>query len=213
MVFVGEAVAVHGGPQFTGQTDFAEFVLNRFATLPSQRQVDDEASHGLVPGKDGEHSPFADELWRNESIVSTRSGRARSQVCSSRCAPRSPALSAPPRGRATMALALRSGSSGDFVGCTSYAWGQAHHCGFTERRCQACGEGIMARQPPSHRTAKCQNPKCGTEAPLCRCDVPKPMVLRTSRENGSTFYGCQSYELPPIRLPNAAGSQGLFQAQ
>ena len=46
MVFVGEAVPVHSGPQFTGQTDFAEFVLNRFAPLPSQRQVDDEASHG-----------------------------------------------------------------------------------------------------------------------------------------------------------------------
>ena len=107
--------------------------------------------------------------------------------------PTEPCPACDAQGRATMALALRSGASGDFVGCTSYAWGEAHHCGFTERRCQACGEGIMARQPPPHRTAKCQNSKCGREAPLCRCHPPKPMVLRTNPKNGSAFYGCQSY--------------------
>ena len=92
-----------------------------------------------------------------------------------------------------MALALRSGPAGDFVACTSYAWGEAHRCGYSERRCEACGDGIMARQAPPQRNAKCQNPKCGQEVPMCRCAVAKPMVLRTNRKTGSSFYGCQNY--------------------
>ena len=146
----------------------------------------------LVPGKDAEHSPFADELWRN-------AGRAydvgEDALAGSLLAlrPTEPCPVCAATGRTTMALAQRSGPTGGFVGCTSYSWGVEHHCGYTERHCQACREGIMARQATPPDTAKCQNPRCGRTVPLCHCAVPKPMLVRTNRANGSTFYGCQNY--------------------
>lgn len=150
-----------------------------------------QAVYVLVPGKDGEHSPFADELWRNDDRAYDVGEDALAGVVQP-LRPTEPCPVCARQGRSTMALALRSGPKGNFVACTSYAWGATHRCGHTERRCEACGDGIMARQPPPQRNAKCQNPKCGREVPMCRCDVPKPMVLRTNHKTGSTFYGCQS---------------------
>ena len=151
-----------------------------------------QAVYVLVPGKDGEHSPFADELWRNDDRIYDVGEDALAGILEP-LRPTEPCPVCARHGRSTMALALRSGPKGDFVACTSYAWGEAHRCGHTERRCEACGDGIMARQPPPQRNAKCQNPKCGRDVPMCRCEVPKPMVLRTNHKTGSTFYGCQSY--------------------
>ena len=151
-----------------------------------------QAVYVLVPGKDGEHSPFADELWRNDDRTYDVGEDALAGILEP-LRPTEPCPICARHGRSTMALALRSGPTGDFVACTSYAWGEAHRCGHTERRCEACGDGIMAREAPPRRNAKCQNPKCGQEVPTCRCEVPKPMVLRTNRKTGSTFYGCQSY--------------------
>ena len=151
-----------------------------------------QAVYVLVPGKAGEHSSFADELWRNDYRAYDVGEDALAGVLEP-LRPTEPCPVCARQGRSTMALALRSGPKGDFVACTSYAWGDTHRCGHTERRCEACGDGIMARQPPPQRNAKCQNPKCGHEVPMCRCDVPKPMELRTNHKNGSTFYGCQSY--------------------
>ena len=146
----------------------------------------------LVPGKDAEHSPFADELWRNTARAYDV-GEDALAGCLNALRPAEPCPVCAARGRTTMALAQRSGPTGGFVGCTSYTWGIEHHCGYTERRCQTCGEGIMARQSTPADTAKCQNPRCARVVPLCRCDVPKPMLVRTNRSNGSTFYGCQNY--------------------
>ena len=151
-----------------------------------------QAVYVLVPAKGGEHSPFADELWRNDYRAYDVGEDALAGVLEP-LRPTEPCPVCVRQGRSTMALALRSGPKGDFVACTSYAWGDTHRCGHTERRCDACGDGIMARQPPPQRNAKCQNPKCGHEVPMCRCDVPKPMVLRTNHKNRSTFYGCQNY--------------------
>ena len=146
----------------------------------------------LVPGNDAEHSPFADDLWRNTARAYDVGEDALAGYLDP-LRPTEPCPVCAARGRTTMALAQRSGSAGGFVGCTSYSWGAEHHCGYTERRCQSCGEGIMARQPTPSDTAKCQNPRCARAVPLCHCDVPKPMLVRTNRANGSTFYGCQNY--------------------
>ena len=151
-----------------------------------------QAAFILVPGKHGEHSPFADELWQNTAHTYD----VGEDAFAGRLEPLRPPQPCPicsAKGRPTMALTLQTGPVRDFVGCTSYRWGKDHHCGYTERRCQTCGEGIMARRPPPEHNAQCQNPRCGQVVPLCRCDVPKPMLLRTNQRNGSAFYGCQNY--------------------
>ena len=146
----------------------------------------------LVPGKHGQHSPFADDLWQNTDHAYD----VGEDALAGRLEPLRPPQPCPictTKGRTTMALTLQSGPVSDFVGCTSYRWGKDHHCGYTERRCQTCGDGIMARRRPPEHTAQCQNPGCGQVVPLCQCDVPKPMLLRTNQRDGSTFYGCQNY--------------------
>ena len=87
-------------------------------------------------------------------------------------------------------LVLRNGRNGLFVGCTSYGQRQTS-CGHTERACEKCGNGIMVRD--RHGLSRCHDRRCGWEAPLCGCRVPKPMKVKPRHVDGQRFLGCQDY--------------------
>ena len=79
------------------------------------------------------------------------------------------------------------------MGCTSFgadavAGGRA--CGHTERRCPRCGRGVVRREGGE---GVCTEPECKARVPLCRCEVPKPMAVRTNRATGEEFWGCQDW--------------------
>lgn len=138
------------------------------------------------------HSAFADELYRNED--------ARYDVgedeLAERLEPMRPSVRCPACSRresAEAVLAVREGRNGPFAGCTSFSAGLDHHCGHTERVCERCDEGLMVRL--GNGQAQCQNAACAHKAPLCRCTVPRPMVVRRQRKTGERFWGCQRFGL------------------
>ena len=136
------------------------------------------------------HSPFADELYHNEGGVYDIGEDELAELLEP-LRPHVPCPVCKPRGRATAVLAVRDGQHGRFAGCTSFDAGPDHHCGHRERVCERCGQGLMIRM--GNDRARCQNPQCRHEAPLCRCPVPRPMAERRHGKTGQRFWGCQRY--------------------
>ena len=144
----------------------------------------------IVAAEIESHSPFADELYYNQD--------GRYDVGEDELAaflepmrPPVPCPSCESRGRSAEVLSIRDGRNGRFVGCTSYSAGPEHYCGHAERLCEHCGEGLMIRL--GNGRARCQNPNCATEVPLCRCRIPRPMAKRQNQKTGQQFWGCQRY--------------------
>ena len=96
-------------------------------------------------------------------------------------------------------LVARTGKHGEegFVGCSSFRYTDivgATPCGHTERRCPACGKGIVRRT--NSVIGQCTERECGAVIPLCVCEIPKPMAIRRNRTTGEAFWGCQDYRGP-----------------
>lgn len=143
----------------------------------------------LVPPDTNGHSALVDELWHgaDPSYVVGEDRLAEALE------PMRPVEPCPSCEDGKGILVAREGATGGFVGCTSFSG--AKPCGHTERRCQACGDGIMSRRPGT-RSAKCLEPECDAAAPTCRCTPPRPMWLRTQRASGLPFWGCQRFGRP-----------------
>ena len=139
---------------------------------------------------DGVLSPYFDELRRNEGAAYDVSSHELAEYLNSPV-PLVPCPKCARRGESSSVLVLRTGDHGPFVGCTSFAAGEEHHCRHKERPCANCGAGVMVRV--SDESARCASIACGHRAPLCRCPVPKPMVIRHNKKTGEPFWGCQSY--------------------
>ena len=148
------------------------------------------------PGDTGD-TALLDELWRDEDRE-YGVGKAelaewlepyRGDTSCPRCA------AAEQTGR-LVARAGRPGREG-FVGCTSFRYGDvagASPCGHTERLCPVCGKGVVRRTDSA--SGQCTERECGAAVPLCGCDVPKPMAIRSNRRTGEAFWGCQDYRGP-----------------
>ena len=146
--------------------------------------------HVIVSADTNSHSPFSDELYHNESGHYDVGEDELAELLEP-LRPHVPCPVCTPRGRTNAVLAVREGQRGKFAGCTSFGAGADHHCGHTERICERCGQGLMIRMGDGR--ARCQNPECRHEAPLCRCTVPRPMVERQHGKTGQQFWGCQRY--------------------
>ena len=136
------------------------------------------------------HSPFADELYHNEGRH-YEVGEDELAELLEPLRPHVPCPACKACGRTSAVLAVREGQRGKFAGCTSFGAGADHHCGHTERICERCGQGLMIRL--GNGRARCQNPQCRHEAPLCRCPGPRPMVERRYGKTEQRFWGCQRY--------------------
>ena len=136
------------------------------------------------------HSPFVDEFYESRGRLYDVGEEELAEFLEP-VYPMVPCPTCQPRGRNNAVLAVRSGRHGRFAGCTSYNAGPDHSCGYRERICEDCMEGLMARV--GNDWAKCQVRNCGMEAPLCKCTVPRPMVQRRNRQTGQPFWGCQRY--------------------
>ena len=144
----------------------------------------------IVSADVGKHSPFSDELYHNEG-GHYDVGEDELAEWLEPVRPHVPCPVCEPRGRNSEVLAVHEGRRGRFAGCTSFRSGPDHHCGHTERVCERCEEGLMIRLESGR--ARCQNPQCQHEAPLCRCTVPHPMMERRNSKTGEQFWGCQRY--------------------
>ena len=144
----------------------------------------------IVSAETDSHSPFADELYHNEGGHYDVGEDELAELLEP-LRPHVPCPVCKPRGRTTAVLAVHEGRRGRFAGCTSFRSGPDHHCGHTERVCERCEQGLMIRL--GNGRARCQNPQCRHEAPLCRCTVPRPMVERRHGKTGERFWGCQRY--------------------
>ena len=197
-------ILLDGGPPKAGQAaearaleralrvfrgnDTAEEEERRFwyvALTRSKREV-----NVIVSADTDSHSPFADELYHNEGGHYDVGEDELAELLEP-LRPHVPCPLCKPRGRTTVVLALRERKHGRLAGCTSFGAGADHHCGHTERICETCGQGLMIRL--GNGRARCQNPRCRHEAPLCRCTVPRPMVERQHGRIGDRFWGCQRY--------------------
>ena len=144
----------------------------------------------IVSAHTDRHSPFADELYRNEGGYFDIGEEEMAELLEP-LRPHVPCPVCKPQDGTTAVLAVREGRHGRFAGCTSFAAGADHNCGHRERVCERCEQGLMIRL--GNGRARCQNPLCGHEAPLCRCPVPRPMVKRQHGRTGQRFWGCQRY--------------------
>ena len=158
-----------------------------------------------------ELSPHFDELMRNEDGAYDVSSTELSEYLKS-TALRVPCPRCAENGENSAVLMLRSGRNGSFASCTSFVAGQEHYCGHTERACETCGSGLMARD--GNGRASCSNPGCGQVVPLCRCSPSKPMVVRRNKTTGEPFWGCQSFgaggsckETRSLNDPTGVGSR------
>ncbi len=144
----------------------------------------------IVVADASRHSPFTDELYYNvdrhydvgEDELAEFLVPLRLLVPCSKCQH---------YGRTRGVLVLRNGSNGPFASCNSFSSGPDYHCGHTERACGGCLSGLMIRLRNGH--ARCQNPDCQREVPLCQCMIPTPMVERLNRKTGKRFLGCQRF--------------------
>ena len=136
-----------------------------------------------------EHSLWGHELWRN--------ARREYHVNYEELAellhpprPDEPCPSCRNQGRRE-SLVLRTGPERDFVSCTSFRGldAQRNSCGHREDPCEKCGQGIMVRD--GNGNSHCHDHRCGWKAPLCGCNVAKPMKIR--KKDGRKFYGCQDF--------------------
>lgn len=159
-----------------------------------------------------ELSPLFDELMRNEDGAYDVSSTELADYLKS-TALRVPCPRCAENGENSAVLLLRSGRNGPFASCTSFIAGQEHRCGHTERACETCGRGLMARD--GNGRASCSNPDCSHMAPLCRCSPPKPMVVRRNKTTREPFWGCQSFgtggscrETRSLNDPARVGSRG-----
>ena len=137
-----------------------------------------------------ELSPLFDELMRNEDGAYDVSSTELAEYLKS-TALRVPCPMCAENGENSAVLLLRSGRNGPFASCTSFVAGQEHYCGHTERACDTCGKGLMARD--GNGRASCSNSGCSHVVPLCWCSPPKPMVVRRNKTTGEPFWGCQSF--------------------
>ena len=136
------------------------------------------------------HSPFVDELYEGQGRLYDVGEDELSDFLEP-LRPMVPCPACKPKERNTAVLAIRNGRHGRFAGCTSYSAGPNHYCGYQERICEGCKEGLMAHL--GNGWARCQVRNCGNEVPLCECTVPKPMVQRRNLKTGRPFWGCQRY--------------------
>ena len=136
------------------------------------------------------HSPFVDELYEGQGRLCDVGEDELSDYLEP-LRPMVPCPACKHREKNIAVLAIRSGRHGRFAGCTSYSAGPDHYCGYQERICEGCNEGLMAHL--GNGWARCQVRSCGNEVPLCECTVPKPMVQRRNLKTGRPFWGCQRY--------------------
>ena len=142
----------------------------------------------IVAAGTGRPSAFADELLGNADGRYDVGGDEFAELLE----PLRPLVPCPVCGpKSAAVLTVREGPSGRFASCTSFGSGPDHACGFSERVCDACNERLMVRL--GNGRARCDTPGCGWEAPLCRCDVPRPMAVRQNGTTGERFWGCQRF--------------------
>ena len=197
-------ILLDGGPPRAGQAAEARALERALRVFQGKDTTDEEERriwyvaltrakrkvYVIVSAETDSHSPFADELYHNEGGVHDVGEDELAELLEP-LRPHVPCPVCTPRGRTTAVLAVREGRHGRFAGCTSFSAGPDHHCGHRERVCERCGEGLMIRL--GNGRARCQNPECRHEAPLCRCTVPRPMVERRQGRTGQQFWGCQRY--------------------
>ena len=151
----------------------------------------------VEPPSDAGDTALLDELWRDEkreydvgeAELAQWLEPYRGDTGCPRC------VAAGQTGR----LVARTGRKGGegFVGCTSFRYTDvvgATPCGHTERRCPACGKGVVRRT--NGASGQCTERECGAAVPLCKCEIPKPMAIRRNRTTGEAFWGCQDYRGP-----------------
>ena len=143
----------------------------------------------LLTGTGEERSLWGHTLWRNEHREYDVSEEELVELLEP-LRPSEPCPACKLSGTHRETLVLRNGRNGLFVGCTSYGQRQTS-CGHTERTCEKCGNGIMVRD--RHGLSRCHDRRCGWEAPLCGCRVPKPMKVKSRHVDGQRFLGCQDY--------------------
>ena len=143
----------------------------------------------LLTGTGEERSLWGHTLWRNEHREYDVSEEELVELLEP-LRPSEPCPACKLSGTHRETLVLRNGRNGLFVGCTSYGQRQTS-CGHTERACEKCGNGIMVRD--RHGLSRCHDRRCGWEAPLCGCRVPKPMKVKSRHVDGQRFLGCQDY--------------------
>ena len=151
----------------------------------------------VEPPSDAEETALFDELWRDENEEYAVGNTELAEWLEphrgdTRC-PSCAVLGQSGR------LVARPGSEGrpDFVGCTSFRYKNytdiagAMPCGHTERRCPECEKGVVRRT--NETSGQCTERECGAALPLCKCEIPKPMVIRRNSATGVPFWGCQDY--------------------
>ena len=94
-------------------------------------------------------------------------------------------------------LVARRSEKQKFVGCTNYKYSNVASrlsCGHMEKRCPVCGKGVVRRTDDA--IGQCTDQECGAAVPLCRCEIPKPMMIRKNPATGKEFWGCQDFGRP-----------------
>ena len=197
-------ILLDGGPPKAGQAAEARALERALRVFRGEDTAEDEERriwyvaltrarrkvYVIVSADTDSYSPFSDELYHNEGGHYDVGEDELAELLEP-LRPHVPCPVCTPRGRTTAVLAIREGRQGRFAGCTSFSSRPDYHCGHTERVCEKCTEGLLIRL--GNGRARCQNPECRHEAPLCRCTVPRPMVERRHGRTGQPFWGCQRY--------------------
>ena len=76
-----------------------------------------------------------------------------------------------------------------FAGCTN--WNGGEGCDYTQPSCDACGIGVLVAIPGGF--FECSDPSCRSKQPGCRCQPPRPMVVRRRKGTEKRFWGCWRY--------------------
>ena len=115
------------------------------------------------------HSPFADELYHNEGGHYDIGEDELAELLEP-LRPHVPCPVCKPRGKNRRCA---RGPERDLMGASQAARacsrGRIITADHAERTCEKCGQGLMIRL--GNGRARCQNPQCRHEAPLCRCTV------------------------------------------
>ena len=92
-------------------------------------------------------------------------------------------------------LECRTTQSGrHMAGCSEWIAG-ADSCDYTQPACDACGDGMLEIDETG-RDYVCRNPGCHARIPACRCDPPRPMVVRRQKSTAKRFWGCWRFGEP-----------------
>ena len=91
-------------------------------------------------------------------------------------------------------LESRTTKSGrHMAGCSEWIAG-AESCDYTQPACDACGDGLLELAATDDFT--CRSPGCRATIPACRCEPPRPMVVRRQKTTAKRFWGCWRFGEP-----------------